>query len=186
MYLVWLFILMTLWNPKVFSCLKDPIQGNDLISGKPIALATRWKDSSKKGTVVVFLSATCPCSKSHEPVIEKLSKEFSEFQFLAVNSNQDEPEDLAKKHFTESGLTIPIIRDAQAQLANKLKALKTPHVFVIGPQGECWYDGGVDDTRKAEKASRHYLRDALTQLQKGKEPSEKVVRTLGCVIKRGG
>ena len=177
-------IFLGLWASSSFSCLSRPIQGIDLISGKSVKLKSPSESSQKRGTVIVFLSAKCPCSKSHEPVIEKLSKEFSDFQFIAIHSNQDESVEFAKKHFMESGLSIPIIQDVGARLANELKALKTPHVFVVGPESQCWFNGGIDDTRKADRAKKEYLREALLELQKGKEPTEKVVRTLGCVIKR--
>lgn len=184
MKFVWMGIFLGILAPRGFSCLTKPIQGSDLISGKSVTLATDLENSKKKGTVIVFLSAKCPCSKSHEPVVEKLSKEFSDFQFVAIHSNQDESVEFAKRHFVESGLSIPVIQDVGANLANELKAFKTPHAFVVGPQGQCWFNGGIDDTRKADRATQEYLRKALLELQKGKDPEEKVVRTLGCVIKR--
>lgn len=169
-----------------FSCIHHPIQGTDLRTGQSVEVGIGKPDFSKKGAVVVFLSANCPCSKSHEPVIEKLSQEFTDFDFVAVHANQDEPLEKAKAYFKTAQLTIPVIRDVGAQLANELKALKTPHAYVIGPQGQCWFEGGVGDTRNAQKAKEHYLRNALTALRGGKEPAEKTVRTLGCVISRSG
>ncbi|NBV50783.1 thioredoxin family protein [bacterium] len=176
----WLFSALSL------SCVQHPIQGTDLRTGKLIEVGIGKRGFSKKGAVVVFLSANCPCSRSHEPVIEKLSQEFPEFDFLAVHANQDEPLEEAKAYFKTAQLTVPVIRDTGAQLANELKALKTPHAYVIGPQGQCWFEGGVDDTRNAQKAKEHYLRNALTAVRAGKEPAEKNVRTLGCVISRSG
>ncbi|NBV51132.1 hypothetical protein EBR78_07950, partial [bacterium] len=142
------------------ACVQHPIRGTDLRNGQSVEVGIGKPGFSKKGAVVVFLSANCPCSKSHEPVIEKLSQEFPEFDFLAVHANQDEPVEKAKAYFKTAQLTIPVIRDSGAQLANELKALKTPHAYVIGPQGECWFEGGVDDTRNALKAKEHYLRNA--------------------------
>ena len=180
LFVFWIFSALS------WSCIHHSIQGTDLRNGQSVEVGIGKPGFGKKGAVVVFLSANCPCSKSHEPVIEKLAQDFPEFDFLAVHANQDEPLEKAKAYFKTAQLTIPVIRDTGAQLANELKALKTPHAYVIGPQGQCWFEGGVDDTRNAQKAKEHYLRNALTALRAGKEPAEKNVRTLGCVISRSG
>jgi hypothetical protein len=130
------------------------------------------------------LSAKCPCSRSHEESLGALSKEFSGFQFVAVQSNTDEDETVSAFHFQQSGLPFPVIRDVQARIANQFGALKTPHAFIVGPQGQCWFNGGVDDTKDASKATKFFLKTALSDLVAGREPKEKNVRTLGCVIKR--
>lgn len=164
-----------------WACLKGSIEGKDLRSQKNVTIQL---NENKKGTVVVFLSAKCPCSKSHEPILEKLAQDFQDFQFVALNSNQDEDETFSSKYFQEAKLSFPVIRDVRAEVANQLKALKTPHAYVVGPQGQCWYEGGVDDTRDANRAKKHYLKTALLEIREGKEPTEKYVRTLGCVIRR--
>lgn len=173
--------LLTLFSASGWSCLTGSIEGKDLKSQKTISVRL---NSNQKGTVLVFLSAKCPCSKSHEPTLEKLAKDFSDFQFVALNSNQDEEESFSSKHFQDSNLSFPVLRDAKAEIADRLKALKTPHAYVIGPQGQCWYDGGVDDTKDSSKAKEHHLKNALLDIRDGKEPKEKNVRTLGCVISR--
>ncbi len=103
---------------------------------------------------------------------------------MAVQSNTDEDETVSAFHFQQSGLPFPVIRDVQARIANQFGALKTPHAFIVGPQGQCWFNGGVDDTKDASKATKFFLKTALSDLVAGREPKEKNVRTLGCVIKR--
>jgi len=166
---------------KAFPCTTKPLSGKDLRNGSIISIDPK---QNPKGTVVLFLSAKCPCSRSHETDLEKLSKDFPEMKFVAVNSNADENEELAGFHFREAGLSFPIIRDHGTRIADEFRALKTPHAFVVGPKGECWFNGGVDDTKDAAKATQHYLKAALTDLREGREPKEKNVRTLGCTIKR--
>src|ERR1019366_8748372 len=59
-------------------------------------------------TSVVFLSPSCPCSISHEPILRELSQTYPEIRFLAVYSG---PEiDAAKAHF-EGKLPFPIVYD---------------------------------------------------------------------------
>lgn len=105
-------------------------------------------------------------------------------KFVAVHSNQDENVEGAKSHFQSAGFSFPVIRDEGTKIADEYRALKTPHAFVVGPKGECWFNGGVDDSNDSSKATKHFLRNALIDLKNGTEPREKQVRTLGCVIKR--
>ena len=164
-----------------WACTSKPVAGIDLRTGTHFSSPTPL---SSKGLVVIFLSAKCPCSRSHENAIDKLAKEFSEFSFVGVHSNSDEDEGLAGLHFKEAGFSFPVISDKQAKIANELGALKTPHAFIVGPKGECWFNGGVDDTNDGSKAKNNYLKDALSDIREGKEPRKKTARTLGCVIKR--
>lgn len=177
-------VLLVCWvilQSSGFSCSTQPISGNDLRTGKPVSVNPK---ENPRGTVVVFLSTQCPCSRSHEKVIQTLADEFSEMKFVAVHSNKDEDEALSQKHFKEAGFSFPVIQDHQFKIADEYRALKTPHAFIVGPQGECWFNGGVDNSSDAARANQHYLKNALVELKNGKEPKEKQVRTLGCVIKR--
>ena len=76
------------------------------------------------------------------------------------------------------------MQDKEARLANDFGAMKTPHAFIVGPKGECLFNGGVDDTKDSSKAQKFYLRQALIDIKSGKEPEQKSARTLGCTIMR--
>jgi thiol-disulfide isomerase/thioredoxin len=178
---LFVFLFFSWVSAPSWSCLNSALTGKDLRNGASTTINPR---ESKKGTVLVFLSSQCPCSVSHEPTLEKLASEFKDFQFVAMNANQDEDETLSAQHFKEANLSFPVLRDSKAETANQLKALKTPHAYIIGPKGQCWYEGGVDDTADAARAKKHYLKNALLEIRQGKEPSENKVRTLGCVISR--
>ena len=139
-----------------------------------------------KASVIVFLSAKCPCSASHERILTDLYTEYhaSGFNFIGVHSNVDEAPDFARAHFKTSNLPFPVLQDKEANLANELGAFKTPHVFVISPSGEILFQGGVTETHNGPSAKRHYLKDALASVAAGKAPDPKEVRVLGCIIKR--
>jgi hypothetical protein len=141
---------------------------------------------SRKGTVVIFLSAKCPCSASHEPVLGKLHDEFKDsgFTFIGVHSNADESEEFAMRHFKDSAISFPVLHDPQSKWADTFAAYKTPHVFVLNPKMEILFQGGVDNSHQASRARAHYLRDALEAIREGKQPVEKNVRVLGCAIRR--
>jgi peroxiredoxin len=139
-----------------------------------------------KGTVVVFLSARCPCSASHELALKELAREYEAkgFRFVGIHSNADEAEELTRKHFAEAGLPFPVLADGQSRLADAFGALKTPHAYLLSPKGEILFQGGVDDSHIAAASRQPYLRNALAAVAAGRAPDPAEVRTLGCAIKR--
>lgn len=154
----------------------------DLISGKSVEISPQAKDYR----VLVFLSARCPCSMSHEPKLRALAKEFSKsgFQFVAIHSNFDEDEKLARDHFSGADLGFPVLQDTHSEIADRFQALKTPHVFVVDAKGKIVYQGGVDDSSNAEEAQKDYLAFALKNLKERKPVAVAETRALGCKIVR--
>lgn len=158
------------------------ISGLDLVTG--LDKKVSWA-SAQKGTVVLFLSARCPCSHSHLGEIQNLAKAFgSEFQFVGVHSNANETSPEDKSYFQKQGLKFPVIRDERAQIADFFKAAQTPHVFVLSKSGEVLYQGGVDNSRSVDRADEHYLRMALEEASHDRDVRVKQGRVLGCVIGR--
>jgi hypothetical protein len=118
-------------------------------------------------------------------MLEKLSHEFPDFQFVAVHSNVDESAELAQNYFKESHLSVPVIQDKESKLADRFKALKTPHTFVLDAKGDIVFKGGMTNSAEASGADRQYLKEALQALQNGKKVETPEVRSLGCAISRG-
>ena len=140
--------------------------------------------SKEKNTVLVFVSAECPCSASHEALLKDLKKDFKDFAFVGVHANANESAQTTKEHFKVTQFPFPVIQDKKSFLANKLGALKTPHAFVLNAQGAVIYAGGVTDSHVGPSAKKHYLREVLEDLQAGKNPRHKEGRALGCYIQR--
>lgn len=139
----------------------------------------------KRGTVIIFLSAVCPCSDSHLPEIKQLAAEFSDFQFLGIHSNLDEDEEVTKKYFSQASLPFPVLQDENQVWANEWKALKTPHAFVLLKNGNLAYQGGVSSSQRfSESVDKKYLRLAIQEITEGKSVSNPEGRTLGCIIAR--
>ncbi|MBS1984526.1 MAG: redoxin domain-containing protein [Bdellovibrionales bacterium] len=160
----------------------NSLRGVELASGKEIE---RTLSASTKPTVIVFVSARCPCSRSHEKELTTLAKDFPGVDFVGINSNVDEGLELSKKHFVESALGFPVLKDPKAEIANSFGALKTPHVFVVDAGGhKILYQGGVTDAHKADDASKHYLREVLKEVAAGRPAPLAESKSLGCYIKR--
>lgn len=175
--------LLAAWSPAPASPLAPEYSGKDVLSGVDTRVALT---AAQKANVVVFLSAKCPCSASHEVVLKDLYRDFHArgFSFTGVHSNADEDQALAASHFKESALPFPVLQDSDQKLANAFGAFKTPHVFIVSPKGEILYQGGVDETHIAALAKKPYLKNALLAVAQGHEPDPKEVRVLGCAIKR--
>ncbi len=174
-----LFLVVALSAAQLEALVPPTVAGRDAVTGKE-----QFVQSSGQGLVVVFLSAKCPCSKSHMGELAELAKEYKEFQFVGVHSNMDESDELAKNYFSEFKLPFPVIRDPDAKIADRFKAAKTPHVFVWAASAEPMFQGGMSDSKDCADAGRRYLREALSDLRAGKTPRERSVRTLGCAISR--
>lgn len=164
-----------------FAEVPSHFSGLDLEKNQPLDLSI---DKNKKATVLLFLSAKCPCSYSHEALLRDLARDFSTVQFIAIHSNQDEPLDQTKKHFQDSKLPFPVLQDAQAKIADALHAFKTPHSYVLNAKGEILYEGGVTDSHVGPAAKSAFLREALNDIVAGRKPSREKTRSLGCVISR--
>ena len=128
------------------------------------------------GTVVVALSPTCPCSKSHEPALAELARQFPTFGFVGVRAD----ESVAEQHFAAAKLPFPVV--AKKGVASTLGAMKTPHVFVYDGAGLLRYRGGVDDSHDAARAKKHYLAETLSALKAGTAPPVAETRPLGCRV----
>lgn len=176
-------LFLLLLQSHVSWALPAALEGNNLLSGAPLSISTN--SSQGKGLVVVFLSAKCPCSNSHIPLLKKLAAEFKDFRFLAVHSNGDEADSLSKAYFTKAELPFPVMEDKKSAVADELRAFKTPHCFVISPSGQILYQGGMTNSHNGAEADKQYLADALHDIESGKAVREANGRTMGCVIARG-
>lgn len=152
--------------------------GYDLQSGKDITILR----DDEKSTVLIFMSAKCPCSISHAGEIAALAKDFPEFRFVGVNANADEAKEMATKYFAT--FPFPVLKDEKSLLAIEFGALKTPHAFVLDTSGKRVFQGGVSSSSAFARAEHKYLREALEDLKAKREIRNPVARALGCTIER--
>lgn len=156
------------------------LTGPDVVSSAQVSVDT----AGKRGVVVMFLSAICPCSNSHIKELAQLKKDYPQFAFVGVHSNVDESLALADTYFRNAGLPFPVIQDEGAKIAEDFKAYKTPHSYVILTGDRVVYEGGVSSSHEFENAEHKYLRNALSDLSHGRPVKVAKGRTLGCVISR--
>lgn len=157
------------------------------LEGKTIPQGNTFKwswSSAIKGSVVVFLSAVCPCSNGHITYLKKLKEEFPDYTFIGIHSNVDEDKTTSSAYFKEAKLNFEVIEDDKSRYADMFKAFKTPHSFIVSKEGKILYQGGVTGSSRAERAEEFHLYEALKDDQSGKSIKVSQTRVLGCEISR--
>src|SRR5262249_38627339 len=108
--------------------------------------------------------------------------------FLGIDANcHDSPADLL--HYAEAHhITFPLLRDADARVADLFGATRTPEVFVLDARRTIRYRGRIDDQytvggRRSEPRRRD-LAIALEELLAGRPIRQPVTVATGCLIDR--
>src|SRR4051794_25064838 len=89
----------TVWASMISSAtFATGLSGQDFQTGAQTRISL---SNAKRGTVIVFLSAKCPCSASHEPALKTLFENFQTkgFTFVGIHANADESLAVSESHF---------------------------------------------------------------------------------------
>lgn len=156
--------------------------------GRPQPWQGLWGDVSWR--VVVFVGAECPLVRQYVPTLNELADTFGSrgVGFLAIDSNsQDSLVDLGSLA-RETQLHLPLVKDVDGVMADRLAAERTPEVVVLDRNGQTHYRGLIDDRfgvgYARPKATRKFLAEALEQLLAGKSPEVAERPAVGCRIGR--
>ncbi|TAH43212.1 MAG: thioredoxin family protein [Bacteroidetes bacterium] len=161
------------------------------VDGKPVSM----KDYPKaKGFILIFTCNHCPFSVAYEDRIIALDKKYSALGFpvIAINPNDPvrQPDDSYEKMIVrsrEKGFTFPYIYDSTQEIATAYGAARTPHVFVLQNEEKgriVKYIGAIDNnTDDPEKASSHFVEEAVDALLAGKPVLQPETKAIGCTIK---
>lgn len=86
-----------------------------------------------------------------------------------------------------SGFAFPTLLDAEGKIGRAYGAKTTPHMFVIGKDGNLAYSGALDDDKTGtNKNARNYVREAVDALLKGSAVSTTTSTPYGCSVKYKG
>ena len=153
--------------------------------------------------VVVFTCNHCPTAQYYEERIKKIVTDYKgrgvalvgimpndpksvRFDELAWTDLGDSFEDM-KIRSADREYNFPYLYDGDTEaIARAYGPVATPHVYVFDSTRKLRYVGAIDDNERIEKATRHYLRDALDALLSGKEPPVTQTKVIGCSIKWAG
>ena len=141
-----------------FEC---PFVGKHYGSGNMQALQEKYTD---EGVVWLSIVSSAPGKQGYYPPKEMIEQK--------------------KRH---NGNMTAILMDPDGEIGKTYGATVTPHMYVINPDGELVYRGGIDDKPTTDEAdiegATNYVDRALTAVMNGEEVSPKQAKPYGCTIK---
>jgi hypothetical protein len=144
--------------------------------------------ASGKPVVLVFLRRDCPVSGRYAPVIQQISKRYSDRAsfWLVYPDRSDTAQDI-RKSVNEYGYQLPALRDPEHALVKLSRVQITPEVAVFDRDRRLIYDGRIDDwyidlSRARPAPSTHELQDAITAAVARTTVAQREVRGVGCYI----
>jgi peroxiredoxin len=151
---------------------------------KPHSLVD-YKDA--KALVVVFTCNHCPVAQAYQDRLVSLQKGYQDkgVQVVAISVNKGEVDGLEamKKRAEKAGFNFPYLYDPTQKSGIDYGATCTPHAFVLDKDRKLAYMGAIDDSMKADKVKKQYIRAALDSILDGKQPETATTRQFGCGIR---
>jgi hypothetical protein len=144
--------------------------------------------SAGRVVVLVFLRRDCPVSGRYAPVIQRISKQYSDkASFWLVYPDRSETAQAIRRSVSDYGYRLPVLRDPERALVRMGHVQITPEVAVFDRNHGLVYDGRIDDwyidaTRARSSATTHELEDAIRAAAAGEAVAKSEVRGVGCYI----
>ncbi len=169
----------------------------DFSLNDPNGKVHQLKEYRGKYVVLEWVNYDCPFVKKHYDSgnMQSLQKKYTgkDVIWLAINSsasgkqgNFSADEILRRSKDHGAGFSAYLI-DADGQVGRAYGARTTPHIFIIDPQGQLVYAGGIDNIRstKIEDISRakNFVSLALDEALAGQPISNSISKPYGCSVK---
>ncbi|MDW5444647.1 thioredoxin family protein [Polaromonas sp. SM01] len=159
-------------------------------SGQPRKLS----DFKGKLVVLEWTNPGCPFVRKHySGNLQGLQKEFAAkgVVWLAINSTESSdylaPAKLAGWMVDKQAAPTATLMDVSGDIGRLYGAKTTPHMYIISPQGQLIYAGGIDSIPSARVAdiqnATNYVRQGLNEALGGKALSVASSRPYGCSVK---
>lgn len=161
--------------------------------GKTVSLS----DYKDKVVVLEWTNPGCPFVRKHYDGknIQTLQKDYTakDVIWLTINSSAKgkqghlEGDELKAEPAKEGIASTAYISDESGQIGQLYGAKTTPHIFIVGKDGNVAYNGGIDsigstdpeDISKAEP----YVKEALDEILAGKPVTHATTKAYGCGVK---
>jgi peroxiredoxin len=161
------------------------------VDGKMHSLADY---ADKKALVVIVSCNHCPTVIEYEDRMIEVQRDYADkgVLLIAINANETDGHptdsfDHMVQRAKDKGFKFPYLRDDTQDIARALGAVRTPEVFLFGPDRTLLYHGRIDDNPSNPSAvKRHDLREALDEVLAGKPVSVPKTTPVGCTVKWWG
>ena len=154
-------------------------------------------DFEGKYVVLEWLNFGCPFVQKHygSGNMQSLQEEYTEkgVVWLSIVSSAEgkqgyyPPKEMVEQKQKHNGNMTAILMDTSGEVGRKYGAQVTPHMYVINPEGQLVYKGGIDDKPTTDEAdiegATNYVRMALDQAMNGEEVEVKTAQPYGCTVK---
>ncbi|MDO9375448.1 MAG: redoxin domain-containing protein [Ferruginibacter sp.] len=144
--------------------------------------------SKKPLSLFIFLSSECPLCQNYALAIRQLKARFNDqvnfYGIFPGNAyTQADIHSFEKKYKTGIGLYL----DESKKLTRYLNATVTPQVILLNNNENQVYSGAIDDWvqglgKKKQRASQHYLQDAIEQSLQSVIVKTARTKAFGCKI----
>ena len=144
----------------------------------------------KAGVILIFFNHECPYNTYYLERIKKISVDFQEVPLLLIHTGSAPPDspNSMKEFYRQQNLKVPYLSDKTGVAMEMFNAKKTPEVFLIKIKSGAYhifFHGSIDDNPQVEDdVQKYYLKDALTAMLKGTEPTIKETRPIGCALQK--
>jgi hypothetical protein len=162
-------------------------------NGKSVSLA----DFKGKTVVLEWLNPGCPYVRKHYQSgnMQSTQKDAASkgVVWLAINSTETEHPDYLKPAALQAWMgeqkaaATHTLMDESGKTGQQYAARTTPHMYIINPQGNLVYAGGIDSIASANpadiKAATNYIKVGLGENLAGKPITAAQTRPYGCSVK---
>ncbi len=160
-----------------------------LVDGKTQSLQQL---ATKKGLLVMFSCNTCPYVIKNQQRTLDINRyaQKNGYGVVVINSNEalrkdDDSFDAMKKYASSQKYNFAYAVDKENVIADAFGANRTPECFLFDGNMKLAYHGAIDDNPSdATGIKRHHLKEAIDELNAGKEITVKESKSVGCSIKR--
>jgi peroxiredoxin len=154
-------------------------------------------DFEGKYVVLEWLNYGCPFVQKHYESgnMQQLQKTYTEKDvvWLSIVSSAEgkqgyyPPNEMLEQKKKHDGEMTAILMDTSGEVGRTYGAQVTPHMYVINPEGQLIYKGGIDDKPTTDTAdidgATNYVQLALDQAMSGEEVKVQTARPYGCTVK---
>ncbi len=142
----------------------------------------------KKLVAFVFLSPECPLCQNYSLVLNDLQEKFkTDLDILGIFPGKAYAPEALPGFRDKYRIRFLLLTDTSFGLVRRLSARVTPEVFLMDKEGEILYRGAIDNWatalgRHRNKATEHYLEEAIGGYLRKSPILVKETRPVGCYI----